>query len=217
LTLPQPDTVAPAVVYSRTGLDAPWREVASAMLFRLHNGTVEQNNPSLELKPDSDRQWRVVVDTRNGGPGSGSLTVAAGWHPATLVFAARGTAPFTLVVGSAATTSAAVKRDALLADASSAVATARLGDMLLPGGQRASAGASAASDPDAPRRYLPWVALVLAVGSLGMIAWRLARIAQARVRQVADGVPGGSGVIGGAVDDKGAASANAGRAGSEKG
>jgi hypothetical protein len=120
-------------------------------------------------------------------------------------------------VGSAATTSAAVKRDALLADASSAVATARLGDMLLPGGQGISAGASAASDPDAPRRYLPWVALVLAVGSLGMIAWRLARIAQARVRQVADGVPGGSGVIGGAVDDKGAASANAGRAGSEKG
>ncbi|QQC64742.1 DUF3999 domain-containing protein [Paraburkholderia ginsengisoli] len=220
LTLPQPNTVAPAVVYSRPGLDAPWREVASAMLFRLHNGTVEQNNPSLELKPDTDRQWRVVVDTRTGGPGSGNLTVAAGWHPATLIFAARGAAPFTLAVGSAATASAALSRDALLADASSVAAPARVGDTLLGVAQGASDGASAAGDPDVPRRYLPWVALLLAVSSLGMIAWRLARFAQSRMRQVAGGVPGASampGVMGGVVDDKGAASANAEGAGSEKG
>ncbi len=102
LNLPQPNTVAPAVVYSRAGLDAPWREVTSATLFRLHNGTVEQSNPSLELEPDTDRQWRVVVDTHNGGFGSGALTVAAGWRPATLTFVARGSSPFTLAVGRAA-------------------------------------------------------------------------------------------------------------------
>ncbi|MDE1010116.1 MAG: DUF3999 domain-containing protein, partial [Paraburkholderia fungorum] len=96
LNLPQPNTVAPAVVYSRAGLEAAWREVSGATLFRLHNGTVEQSNPSLEMAPDTDRQWRVVVDTRNGGLGSGTLTVAAGWRPTTLTFVARGAAPFTL-------------------------------------------------------------------------------------------------------------------------
>jgi hypothetical protein len=203
VTLPQPNTVAPAVVYSRAGLDAPWREVSSATLFRLHNGTVEQNNPTLELKVDTDRQWRVVVDTRNGGLGSGSLTVAAGWQPATLSFAARGAAPFVLMVGSAAALSAAVARDELLAGASSTVASARLGDALMPVAQGTSAGSSVLGDPDVSRRYLSWLALVLAVGSLGMIAWWLARVAQSRVREVAADVPATPGVTSGAVDDAG--------------
>jgi hypothetical protein len=218
LTLPQPDTVAPAVVYSRAGLNAPWREVSSAVLFRLHNGAVEQNNPSLELKPDTDRQWRVVIDTRNGALGRGSLSVAAGWHPATLTFAARGAAPFMLAVGSAAATSAAVDRDELLAGASPVAATVRLGDELLPVAQGTSAGSSAAGDPDVSRRYLSWLALVLAVGSLGMIVWWLARVAQSRVRQVAADVPGASGVMSTAADDAGTGGkASVDSAGSEKG
>lgn len=172
LTLPQPNTVAPAVVYSRAGLDAPWRQVASATLFRLHNGAVEQSNPELELMPDTDRQWRVVVDTRNGGLGAGALTVAAGWRPATLTFVARGAAPFTLAVGSAAAVSSAVSRGDLLMGASAVAATARVGDAL-PVSQEAEA--QSGGDADARRRYLLWAALVLAVGSLGMIARRLAR------------------------------------------
>ncbi|CAB3782422.1 hypothetical protein LMG28614_01450 [Paraburkholderia ultramafica] len=207
LNLPQPNTVVPAVVYSRSGLDAPWREVSSATLFRLHNGTVEQNNPSLEMKPDTDRQWRVVVDTRNGGLGSGALTVAAGWQPATLTFVARGTAPFTLAVGSAATVSSAVSREALLMGASSVAATARLGDVLSVA-REASTG-SAGSDPDASRRYLLWAALVLAVGSLGAIAWRLAHVAQSRAGEVGGGVSGGTGAASAAGDDAGPADAHA--------
>ncbi|MFM0414025.1 DUF3999 domain-containing protein [Paraburkholderia aromaticivorans] len=190
LNLPQPNTVAPAVVYSRSGLEAPWREVAGAMLFRLHNGAVEQSNPSLELTPDADRQWRVVVDTRNGGLGNGVLTIAAGWRPATLTFAARGAAPFTLAVGSAATASAAVSRSELLMGASAVPATARLGDAL--SAEQAASAQAASHDPDAMRRYLLWAALLLAVGSLGAIAWRLARRAQVRAGVASGGVSGGS-------------------------
>ncbi|NKJ48680.1 hypothetical protein CIC12_18435 [Burkholderia sp. SG-MS1] len=203
VSLPQPNTVVPAVVYSRAGLDAPWREVSRATLFRLHNGAVEQNNPSLELKPDTDRQWRVVVDTRSGALGSGSLTVAVGWQPATLSFAARGAAPFVLMVGSAAASSAAVARDELLAGAASTVASARLGDVPLPAAQGTRAGSSVLSDAHAPRRYLSWVALALAVSSLGMIAWWLARIAQSRVREVAADVAAAPGVTSAAMDDAG--------------
>jgi hypothetical protein len=173
LNLPQPNTVAHAVVYSRTGLEGAWREVSSGMLFRLHNGTVEQTNPLFELAPDTDRQWRVVVDTRNGGLGSGTLTVAAGWRPAPLTFVARGAAPFTLAVGSAAAVSSAVSRADLLMGASSVSAAARLGDALPVAPE--SGAPSPGKDPDATRRYMLWGALLLAVGSLGAIAWRLAR------------------------------------------
>ncbi|MFM0510262.1 DUF3999 domain-containing protein [Paraburkholderia sp. RL17-373-BIF-A] len=208
LNLPQPNTVAPAVVYSRAGLDTPWREVAGATLFRLHNGDVEQSNPSLELTPDTDRQWRVVVDPRNGGLGSGTLTIAAGWRPATLTFVARGTAPFTLAVGSATTVSSAVTRDELLMGASAVPATARLGDALSP---EQAARAQSAKDPDAMRRYLLWAALLLAVGSLAAIAWRLARGAHAQAGVTPVGAPGaseGSGVAGAAASDPGAGDAN---------
>ncbi|CAB3713785.1 hypothetical protein LMG24238_04360 [Paraburkholderia sediminicola] len=197
LNLPQPNTVAPAVVYSRSGLDAPWREVSSATLFRLHNGTVEQSNPSLEMEPDTDRHWRVVVDTRNGGLGSGALIVAAGWRPATLTFVARGAAPFTLAVGNAAAVSSAVSRADLLMGASSVAVTARLGEEL-PVGQEADAQLSG-KDPDAMRRYMLWAALLLAVASLGAIAWRLARGAQGQVAPQAGGVADGGGGVAGAA------------------
>ena len=212
--LPQPNTVTQAVVYSRAGLNAPWREVVHATLFRLHNGDVEQSNAALELKPDTDRQWRVVVDTRNGGVGVGALTVAAGWHPATLTFAAHGSAPFTLAVGSAAATSAAVSRDALLKDASSVVATARLGDALHVAQQGAT---PVAGDPAMSRRYLLWAALALAVGSLGVIAWWRARIVQTRAAEVAAGLPGGPGTVGTTADNAGTAGADADGPSDEKG
>jgi hypothetical protein len=173
LTLPQPNTVTSAVVYSRAGLDMPWREVSSATLFRLHNGTVEQSNAPLELKADTDRQWRVVVDTRSGGLGSGALTVAAGWRPATLTFVAQGSPPYTLAVGRAEAVPAVVRRGALPVSASSVAGIARLN-----GGNSVPKPASAqsiASAPNVSRGYLLWAALLLAVASLGAIGWRLAR------------------------------------------
>ena len=109
---------------------------------------------------------------------AGHLTVAAGWRPATLTFVARGTPPFTLAVGSATTVSSAVSRDDLLMGASAVPATARVGDALSP---EQAAKAQSAGDPDARRRYLLWAALLLAVGSLAAIAWRLARGAHAQV------------------------------------
>lgn len=205
LNLPQPNTVAPAAVYSRTGLDAPWRQVASATLFRLHNGAVEQSNPALELMPDTDRQWRVVVDTRSGGLGAGALTLAAGWRPATLTFVARGAAPFTLAVGSAAAVSAAVSRGDLLMGASSVAAMARVGEAL-PVAQGADAQ-SAGGDADARRRHLLWAALLLAVGSLGLIAWRLARGAVVHAGGVTDSRAPGSSERSGAAGTEAADSA----------
>ena len=173
LNLPQPNTVARVSIYSRPDAQTPWRELTQATLYRLHGASGEQMNPPLEVEPDSDREWRVSVDMRNGGLGAGALTVAVGWRPAVLTFVARGEAPFTLGVGNGALTSVAAKREDIVIDESSSTASARVGAALpaLP----QDAPAPPAADRDAKRRYVLWAALILAVGSLGAMAWRLAR------------------------------------------
>jgi hypothetical protein len=206
LTLPQPNTVTSAVVYSRTGLDTPWREVSSATLFRLHNGAVEQSNAPLELKVDTDRQWRVVVDTRNGSLGSGALTVATGWRPATLTFVAQGSPPYTLAVGRAEAVPAVVGRGALPVSASSVAGKARLN-----GGGAVAQPASAQSTtsvPNVSRGYLLWAALLLAVGSLGAIGWRIARRAHILATEAPGGVASGAGTMSATANDSAAGDVN---------
>jgi hypothetical protein len=171
LDLPQPNTVVRATVYSRPNQVSPWRRLTSSTLFRLENLAGEQSNPPLEITPDTDHEWRIVVDTRNGGLGNGTLVVHAGWRPATLTFIARGTPPFTLAVGNSRLTSTAISRDELLVNAASPIAQAQVGKALsAPPGQEQD---TTPATPDAIRQYVLWGALLLAVALLGVMAWRL--------------------------------------------
>lgn len=169
--LPQPNTVARATLQSRADAQAPWRDAASAVLFRLRGTGGEQRNAPLAFAPNADRAWRIVVDMRNGGLGGGQPAVAIGWHPAALTFVARGTPPFTLGVGNASLASSAVSRDALLVGMAPEVRPARVGAAL----PASAVPPELSTDTDATRRYVLWGALVVAVGVLGTIAWRLAR------------------------------------------
>ncbi|QND97455.1 hypothetical protein SY91_04905 [Burkholderia cenocepacia] len=171
IDLPQPNTVARATLQSRADARAPWRDVAGAVLFRLQGKGGEQRNPPLEFIANTDRAWRIVVDMRNGGLGSGQPAIAIGWHPAALTFVARGTPPFTLGVGDASLVSSAVSRDALLVGMAPEVRPARVGAAL----PASAVAPAAAADADAGRRYVLWGALVVAVGVLGAIAWRVAK------------------------------------------
>ncbi|MBR8225792.1 DUF3999 domain-containing protein [Burkholderia ambifaria] len=171
IDLPQPNTVARATLQSRPDAQAPWRDVAGAVLFRLQGKGAEQRNPPLAFAPNPDRAWRIVVDMRNGGLGGGQPAVAVGWHPAALTFVARGTPPFTLGVGNASLSSSAVSRDALLVGMAPEVRPARVGSVL----PATAVEPESVADTDATRRYVLWAALVVAVGVLGTIAWRLAK------------------------------------------
>ncbi|RQS55540.1 DUF3999 domain-containing protein [Burkholderia sp. Bp8986] len=171
IDLPQPNTVARATLQSRPDAQAPWREVANAVLFRLQGKGGEQRNPPLAFASNPDRAWRIIVDMRNGGLGGGQPAVAVGWHPAALTFVARGMPPFTLGVGNASLPSSAVSRDALLVGMAPEVRPARVGAAL----PASAVPPGPAADTDAARRYVLWGALVVAVGVLGTIAWRLAR------------------------------------------
>ena len=148
IDLPQPNTVARATLQSRADAQAPWRDVAGAVLFRLQGKAGEQRNPPLEFAANTDRAWRIVVDMRNGGFGGGQPAVAIGWHPAALTFVARGTPPFTLGVGDASLVSSAVSRDALLVGMAPEVRPARVGAAL----PVSAVAPASAADTDAPRR-----------------------------------------------------------------
>ncbi len=171
--VPQLNTLTHAVVYSRTGATAPWRAVAAAVLYRLQGAAGEQRNLPLEFAPDSDREWRVVVDASQGGLGRGALTVGVGWQPASLTFVARGAPPFTLAVGNSELATAALPREELLIGTTPVIATAQVGEALP--ASRGEAQEAVEEGGDTWRRYVLWAALLLAVGVLGAMAWRLMR------------------------------------------
>ncbi|MBN3792911.1 DUF3999 domain-containing protein, partial [Burkholderia sp. Ac-20353] len=173
IDLPQRNTIAHATIQARTDTQSPWHDVADAMLFRLQGKAGEQRNPPLEFAADADRLWRIVVDMRNGGLGSGLPAATVGWRPASLTFVARGAPPFTLGVGNASLASSAVSRESLLIGASTEIRPARVGEAQPVTPQAAST--HGAADTDAMRRYVLWASLVIAVGALGSIAWRVAR------------------------------------------
>ena len=178
LSLPQSNTVARLTIFSRNDPQAPWRALTSSLVYRLQgkSGEQESQSPPLEIAANTAREWRITVDMRGGGLGSGPLTVAVGWRPALLTFVARGTLPFALAVGNASLGSNAVSRSELMIGAASNIATARVGAALSVPPPEPPA-AQAKTDTDAGRRYILWGALLLAVGVLGAMAWRLSRTA----------------------------------------
>jgi len=78
-------------------------------------------------------------------------------------------------VGNASLGSNAVSRSELLVGAASNIATARVGAALPVPPPEPPVVAPVAKDTDAERRYILWGALLLAVGALGAMAWRLSR------------------------------------------
>ena len=176
LALPQLNTVAHATFYSRPDTQSAWQQVVSAQLYRLRNanGDGEQRNPAIEISPNTDSHWRMVVDMRNGGLGSGMPIFTLGWRPATVTIAARGSGPFSLATGNARLASAALSRADLVVGEPGAIGKAQLGAQL-PLWASDKVSDDAPTDVDAKRRYVLWAALVVAVGVLGLMAWRLAR------------------------------------------
>ncbi|ALM87335.1 hypothetical protein ASB57_28010 [Bordetella sp. N] len=192
--LPQTNTVARGQLYSRPDAQAPWRLVAEGQLLRLQPASAtadEQRNPPWAVgtaagydyagasaghtsagRVDTDRQWRLLVDTRGGGLGSGRPTVALGWRSTVVTFVARGSGPFVLAVGDPAWGPAAVSLAELMPANAGAPAAMRIGRELAP------MPASVIANPDAgdsKRRYVLWIVLIAAVGLLGVMAWRLSR------------------------------------------
>ncbi|AXE29405.1 hypothetical protein DK842_05505 [Chromobacterium phragmitis] len=164
LALPNPNTSARGVWYKRERPDQPWQNAFSSELTQLGQAsTLLLEN----LDGDSDRYWRLVVDTRQGGLGAGLPRLRASWPRQQLTFAARGQPPFMLAYGHP---SFFITDQAnTLLNSPEPAQPAALGPALA-GGVRPAPPAQAPMPKKSP--WL-WGSLLLAVGLLGWISYRL--------------------------------------------
>ncbi len=178
LALPQPNTLAPAQVFSRGDAKSEWRWAGTSTFYRLTRDGVEVVSPPLSFAPRSDRFWLVRIEQKGGGLGSGMPQLEVNWMPRQIVFVARGEGPYALAYG---------KSDAQ--PASFAVSN------LIPGYKPyaefalplASAGTPSADAADGNpslrdwlretdwKRILLWAVLLGGVALLAWMAWRLTR------------------------------------------
>ena len=180
LGLPDVNTVAQVQYFARRSAGQDWRLLTSESVYRMQTVNGELLSPPLVVPGERARYWRVKVDQRGGGIGSGVPRLRAGWLPDRLVFVTRGEGPFELVYGSAQAPGAEVPLETLLPSGDAALGptsgpglpTARAGE------PREAGGPDRLLPPAAPRPWriwIMWAALLAGVVTLGVLAWNLAR------------------------------------------
>jgi hypothetical protein len=186
LHLPEVNTVAQVELLARSRAEQPWRPVARGVVYRLRRGESEITSPDMTFAVTTERQWLLRVDPRGGGIGSGLPRLEAGWVPHTLVFAARGEAPFQLAYGSHGAGPGGHAIETLIPgynDKSGArLRAAKAGPQQTVNVASAQAleqqelgGVSQLKERIDWKRWSLWGVLVLGVLVLGAMAWRLTR------------------------------------------
>ncbi|MDH5539031.1 MAG: DUF3999 domain-containing protein, partial [Rhizobacter sp.] len=171
--------VAPVRIQGRTKIDEPWRELAHAVFYRLEHGAEVATSPALEVSVRV-RYLRVLADERATPLDPAATRLAVRAQLARLVFASQGEAPFSLLAGSADGATGALPVATLvpsLEDERKRFGSASLGEW--------SEVAAVAKQVQAQQRraelrpWLLWAVLLLGVGGLGFMVWRLARSGRA--------------------------------------
>ena len=180
--LPQLNTVAPAQLLARGYESEVWRNVAATVLYRLTGEGGELTSPALAISPGPARFWLLRLNPASGGLGSGAPQMRAGYVPRHVVFAARGTGPFSIAYGRQSRAgekdapSAALQLASLMPDykpgAEWQIPEARTGAPVLV--NAAAAIPSMVSSVDTRKLGL-WAVLLVAVLLLAGMAWRLVR------------------------------------------
>ena len=95
--LPQANTITNSTIFVRNATNQPWKQVAYRALRR---HTESEPFSSISNMPAIDaRYWRLQFNQAQGGIGTESPALYLGWLAPTIVWNARGQAPFTLAVG----------------------------------------------------------------------------------------------------------------------
>jgi hypothetical protein len=179
LELPDVNTVVPVRWEARTFAHDPWRDLGHSVVYRLRQDGAEVVSAEYPLDPVQRRYFRARIDPRAGGVGATPPTLAAGWYPQEVVFAARGSAPFELAYGSRSIAPGALSIATLVPGY---VAGRPLPDNV---GVATLATAPSATNRRAMRepldmkRWTLWGSLALASLFLGYMGLRLARQARA--------------------------------------
>jgi len=169
--------VAPVRVLGRGRGNEAWRELGSAVFYRLDRQGAISNSPTWALRTNV-RYLRFVPDERAAALDPTQLRLHVQAELAHLVFATQGRAPYRAQIGSAEASAAALPVTALvpaLADERRRFGAATLGDWTE---MAAAARRDEAKQREAALRpWLLWAVLVGGVAVLAFMVWRLTRSA----------------------------------------
>jgi hypothetical protein len=99
IRLPQNNTITNTTIQVRNNTNEPWKYLTNASVYRLMQQGKTFTSPDIALSPTVARYWRLQFNQSNGGIGAENPSLSLGWLPSTVVWNARGQAPFTLHVG----------------------------------------------------------------------------------------------------------------------
>jgi hypothetical protein len=151
--------------------------VVATTFYRIAQGGQTRASADLDVAPRHAPQWVL----RTTGPATVKPALRIGWQPATLIFLGSGDAPYTLAVGRERASSAARPIEQVapgftdselqkLERASAGPATAQQG-----AAANADAAALEAASGAQRRLMVLWGVLLLGVGVLAFMVWRLLR------------------------------------------
>ncbi len=99
IKLPQSNSITNVTILVRNKTNEPWAYLTHAALYRITQQDRSISNPDLILNPKVARYWQLQFNQTSGGIGTENPTLSIGWLPETVIWNARGSAPFTLHVG----------------------------------------------------------------------------------------------------------------------
>lgn len=167
-------TAAASVTIQSRASAAAWVPRQSGLFYRLQESNGVVQGAAARIAQTSDRYWRVEPTRGGEWKRERAPRLKVGWHPHELVFVAQGSAPYTLVYGSARTRTADAPVEALLASLDESERTNQVRPATLDAPR--NLGGPAALAPAPPyRRIVLWAVLVAAVGALALLAMRVLR------------------------------------------
>lgn len=178
LQLPPGTRVVPVRVQARASADEAWRELAQAVFYRLERGAAVSASPALSLQA-TVRYLRVIPDERAAALDATQTRLAVQAQLASLVFAAQGQPPFSLLAGAGKAQGSALPIGTLVPALDDE--RPRFGKAALGAWSEVEVVARRAESAQRLARMRPWLlwaVLLAGVAGLGFMVWRLLRSAK---------------------------------------
>jgi len=99
LQLPQNNTITTVTIQIRNNTNEEWTDLTVASAYSLRQKGKTFTSPDIVLTPTVARYWRLQFNQSSGGIGAENPALSLGWLAPSIVWNARGQAPFTLHVG----------------------------------------------------------------------------------------------------------------------
>jgi uncharacterized protein DUF3999 len=172
-----PTDAASVTIRSRPGPASPWVTRYTGLFYVLQEARESIHNPYAHIDRASERYWDVQTTKEGGWKPNRAPRLKVGWHPHELFFVAQGSAPYTLVYGSARVGRADAPVDELLSTLNQSAHETQVRSATL-GERRTLGGAEALNRAPTPlpwKQIVLWAVLIVAVATLALIASRLFR------------------------------------------